>query len=126
MRIAFYRIAQEALNNIAKHADASQATITLHCSPPCSPGNGRRADQHDKWNERVELRIADDGRGFDLSGVSSECLGLGMMRERSEAMGAALKIDSRPGHGTQIIVTWQADNERRIDDRSQTDSGYDC
>ncbi len=106
VRIAFYRIAQEALNNISKHAKAGQATITLHCSPPRSQGSdGESANQ--RWNERVELGIADDGCGFDLGKVSSECLGLGMMRERAEAMGARLAIDSRPDHGTQIIVTWQ-------------------
>ena len=98
VKVALYRIAQEALNNVAKHAAASQATVSLRClSPHPSPtreGGG------------VELRISDDGRGFDPQGVPPESLGLGIMRERAEAIGAALRIKSQVGQGTQVVVAW--------------------
>jgi signal transduction histidine kinase len=89
VQIALYRIAQEALNNIARHACASQAHICLRCRP-----------------EQIELRISDDGQGFDPANVSVEHLGLDIMRERAEAIGATLGIESRPGGGTQLAVVW--------------------
>ena len=91
VQIAFYRIAQEALNNIARHAGASQVHVRLRCQPG--------------W---IELHISDDGQGFDPTAVSSEHLGLRIMRERAEAIGAALRIDSQPGAGTQILLVWPA------------------
>ena len=94
VQIALYRIAQEALNNIAKHAKASQATVTLSCEP-----------------ERVELCISDDGRGFDPQSISPHHLGVGIMHERAKAIGATLKIESQPGYGTRIVVAWE-DEER--------------
>ena len=89
VKIALYRIAQEALNNVAKHAGARRAEVRLRCEPG-----------------RVEMCVCDDGSGFDLASVPPESLGLGIMRERAEAVGAALEIESRPGEGTQVIVTW--------------------
>jgi len=97
VKVAFYRIAQEALNNVAKHAGASQATVSLrYLSPHPSPTGGG-----------VELRISDDGRGFDASEVPPESLGLGIMRERAEAVGATLTIESEIGHGTKVIAVWR-------------------
>ena len=90
VQIALYRIAQEALNNIAKHARASQAVVELRCQ-----------------RDRVELGISDDGRGFDPSSISPEHLGLGIMRERARAIGAELEIKSELGSGTRVAVTWQ-------------------
>ncbi len=90
LQVALYRIAQEALNNIAKHARASQASVNLHCQPG-----------------RVALRISDDGCGFDPDDVLPDRLGMGTMRERAEQVGAALDIRSQLGHGTQVIVNWQ-------------------
>jgi len=89
VQVALYRIAQEALNNVAKHAGASQATVNLRCQP-----------------EQVELFIRDDGRGFNPESAFLKHLGLGIMRERAEAIGATLKIESQVGHGTQVLVTW--------------------
>jgi len=94
VQIALYRIAQEALNNVAKHAKASQATVTLRCQ-----------------RERVELCICDDGRGFDPKSISADHLGVGIMYERAKAIGATLKVESQPGSGTQIVVAWE-DEER--------------
>lgn len=86
-QIAFYRIAQEALNNITKHAGANQATLKLLFSP-----------------QAVSLSIQDDGRGFDLSDAPVHSLGLGIMRERAEKIGAQLTINSRIGEGTIVTV----------------------
>jgi PAS domain S-box-containing protein len=86
-RLAFYRVAQEALGNIAKHAQATAVKLTLT--------NG--AD--------VELRIQDDGHGFDTSAVPPGHLGLIIMGERADAVGAKLDISSAPGRGTDIRLT---------------------
>jgi signal transduction histidine kinase/predicted hydrocarbon binding protein len=98
VKVALYRIAQEALNNVAKHAGATQATITLHCLAAPSEGERPRA--------QVELVIRDDGKGFDPGGITPSSLGIGIMRERADAIGAALTIESQPGDGTQINVLW--------------------
>jgi len=89
VKVALYRIAQEALNNVAKHAGASQASVSLRCGP-----------------KRAELCIGDNGRGFDVSEVPLESLGLGIMRERAEAVGAVLRVESEIGRGTDVVVQW--------------------
>lgn len=104
VRVALYRIAQEALNNVAKHASASRAAISLRCVP----GHDRPNNGPTKPVEWLELRICDDGRGFQSGPISSEHLGLNIMRERAETIGAKLSIQSRPGRGTEIRVTWQS------------------
>jgi PAS domain S-box-containing protein len=90
VRVAFYRIAQEALNNVAKHAGASAASVRLCCTP-----------------EETALSVRDDGRGFDPAAISPDHLGLGIMRERAEAVDAVLKIDSQTGQGTSIHIRWR-------------------
>jgi signal transduction histidine kinase len=97
IQIALYRVTQEALNNIAKHAAASQVTITFQCDP-----------------EQVELWIRDDGRGFDPIAVAPGSLGLGIMRERAVSIGATLCVESRPGAGTEVRVEWQAMPATRV------------
>jgi nitrate/nitrite-specific signal transduction histidine kinase len=89
VQVTLYRIAQEAVNNIVKHAGASQARIELRLQP-----------------EQTELVISDDGSGFDPASVPPEHLGLGIMRERAEAVGARIEIDSQAGQGTKITVVW--------------------
>ena len=89
VKVSLYRIVQEALNNIAKHAEASQVTISL-CREP----------------QGVEISIADDGRGFDLATVSADHLGLRIMRERAGEISADLLVESEIGAGTQITVRW--------------------
>lgn len=96
MQVSLYRITQEALNNIAKHAGASRVTIQLQRTPA---GSGPL--------KRVELKISDDGCGFDPAKVPLDHLGLGIMRERAEAIGATLDITSQPSRGTQIKVKWK-------------------
>ena len=89
-QVALYRIAQEALNNISKHARATRAWVNLRCS-----------------SELVTLRITDNGHGFDPSATGPHRLGLSIMRERVEDIGASLTIKSQPGQGTEILVEWQ-------------------
>lgn len=89
VKIAVYRIAQEALNNVAKHAGAAQVTINL------------TAHAHS-----LRLAVLDDGRGFDVRAVGSERMGLAIMRERAAEIGAELTIDSEPGMGTHIFLGW--------------------
>lgn len=91
-KIAIYRIAQEALNNIAKHAGASNVALTMDCAP-----------------ETVKLTIHDDGLGFSTADGASDNFGLKIMHERAESIGAELVIDSRPGEGTRIDLSWAAD-----------------
>lgn len=97
-QVAMYRIAQEALNNITKHAAASAVTIDLECQDagPESLGRGLR------------LTIADNGRGFDAGAVPLDHLGLGIMQERAQAIGAELSVRSEPGTGTTVQVAWGA------------------
>jgi two-component system nitrate/nitrite sensor histidine kinase NarX len=89
VQIALYRVAQEALNNVARHADARAVALHLRCSP-----------------EGVELRIDDDGRGFDAGRVASDHFGLRIMRERAADIGATLTIASAPGQGTHLALCW--------------------
>jgi len=89
VKIALYRIAQEALNNIAKHSGASQARVALHRQPG-----------------QVTLLIADNGHGFDVSQIGSGSFGLGNMKERAAQIGAVLEVDSHTGQGTEITVVW--------------------
>jgi len=97
VHVAVYRIAQEALNNIVKHAHAGQAEIKLHC---------RKTNVDGKKNI-MELYIHDDGRGFDADCMSPDHMGLRIMRERTETIGAKLEIVSEPDLGTQITVIWK-------------------
>jgi two-component system nitrate/nitrite sensor histidine kinase NarX len=101
VHVAFYRIAQEALNNIVKHARASQVTMRL-----CffrSAGD----DTDQKSTDSALLSICDNGCGFDPVQIPPEHLGLGIMQERAQAIGASLTLDSHPGEGTQVTVLWE-------------------
>ena len=90
VQVALYRIAQEALNNVDKHARATRAAVHLDF----------RSDG------RVMLRVSDNGCGIDPTCVNSHRLGIGIMRERAQEIGAELTISSEPGQGTQVEVTW--------------------
>jgi signal transduction histidine kinase len=80
----FYRVAQEALRNVTQHAEASAVRLSLVDGPV------------------TELVISDDGRGFDASAVPSGHLGLAIMRERAESIGASLDVASSVGSGTTV------------------------
>lgn len=91
VELALYRIAQEALNNVGRHAQASRVELCLAFQP-----------------EQVILEIRDDGRGFATENPAimgtSDHFGLLGMRERAELIGAQLILYSSPGEGTQISV----------------------
>jgi PAS domain S-box-containing protein len=97
----FYRVAQEALNNVVKHAEASHVTVSLQASPPVIP---QRAGD---WQGKMVLRVKDDGPGFDQGQVGPDQLGLGIMRERAATVGGRLTIDSQPGRGTDVVLVWE-------------------
>jgi signal transduction histidine kinase len=90
IEIALFRIAQEALNNAAKHAQTAQVQIELSQS-----------------DSELALRIADDGVGFDSTGMAANWKrrrGMQTMRERAEAIGGILDVRTGPGNGTQVTV----------------------
>jgi PAS domain S-box-containing protein len=101
VHVTFYRVAQEALHNVVKHAEASHIVISLHALPPL-PAQGT-----DDWRGQLILQVRDDGQGFDPGGTEPGQLGLSIMRERAEAIGAMLTITSQPGRGTQVTLAWQ-------------------
>ena len=65
-----------------------------------------QADPTQAGTTIVELRVSDDGRGFDPNDVPPDRLGLGIMRERAEAIGATFEVESTPGEGTRVSVVW--------------------
>jgi signal transduction histidine kinase len=93
---AIYRIVQEALNNVVKHAGASMVRVSLDFS-----------------TERIRLSVADDGVGFDVGaqagGLVAQVgngrhMGLVGMRERAAELGGSMELRSAPGGGTEVIV----------------------
>lgn len=86
-QIALYRITQETLNNVAKHAAATHVSVRL-----CVDAT------------YFELGIEDDGRGFDPACVPMGHFGVSIMRERAEAIGATFQIDSAPDAGTRLRI----------------------
>jgi signal transduction histidine kinase len=90
-RTVLYRIAQEALTNVVRHAQASQVDVLI-----------------EKRKDHVMLRIKDDGKSFDLQRVEQagkgKRLGLLGMRERAVMVGGTFEIESAPGQGTTIHV----------------------
>ena len=94
LKVVIFRITQEALNNIGKHARATQIRIYL----------GREQD-------RLKLVIRDNGRGFDSKRLPESAdqlsgMGLSSMKERAELSGGFFSIKSQPGQGTAIEVSW--------------------
>jgi signal transduction histidine kinase len=90
VQVAIYRLCQEALMNISKHAKAKQVEIILNYTPT-----------------ELELKIKDDGIGFDTAQILSGHYGLSMMRERAEAVNAQLSIISQMGQGTELSLHWK-------------------
>jgi PAS domain S-box-containing protein len=89
VQTAFYRIAQEAITNITRHAHPRHVRVML---------------VHDA--ERALLEIVDDGRGFDPKTVVGDHFGLQIMRERASGIGASLRVSSTPGNGTTVHLEW--------------------
>lgn len=91
---ALFRIAQEALANVAKHARARRVEVALTETP-----------------RGVTLAVTDDGIGFDPGAAESRraSWGLSTMRERADAIGAGLRVESAPGRGTRVVVGLRRD-----------------
>jgi signal transduction histidine kinase len=116
IQVALYRICQETLNNIAKHAEASRVEIDLQYDAGAAydPGTiqafsfpSLTAVPREIVVSSVEMRIRDDGLGFDSGELSAPGhYGLGMMHERANAVGASLTVTSRPGQGTEVTLHW--------------------
>jgi PAS domain S-box-containing protein len=88
VQVALYRIAQEAINNIVKHSQATQVNILLRMLP-----------------EKIELHIEDNGRGFDPKARGSG-FGQDTMCERANGINAEYHLESQPGMGTKTHITW--------------------
>jgi PAS domain S-box-containing protein len=94
LKTIIYRLLQEALNNVAKHSQADQVYLSIHKQP-----------------DEIELRVKDNGRGFDLEKTisltpSQRGFGLASMRERTELSGGRFDIQSKIGKGTTISAVW--------------------
>jgi PAS domain S-box-containing protein len=87
---AVYRIAQEALNNVVRHARAENAWVQVSADEACA-----------------RLVVGDDGQGFDPAPVGQGSFGLAFMRERAQETGGGLSVTSTVGGGTTVTATWQ-------------------
>jgi len=85
--IALFRIAQEALANVSRHAQARTATVALR-----------------RETGRIVLEVIDDGRGFETGERASQRWGMTIMQERVAALGGSLEVQSSPGQGTRVRV----------------------
>lgn len=95
LKILIYRVTQEALNNVAKHSGAGEATVSLR-----------------SVEDRITLRIQDDGAGFDpdrqvVDPAQGEGMGIDSMKERTELFGGRFKLISAPGCGTTVQAIWR-------------------
>ncbi len=95
LEAGLYRIAQEALANVARHADARHVTLGLVTTP-----------------DQVRLRVEDDGQGFDPSLVPRGRYGLIGLSERAKLLGGVFKLESSPGAGTRVEVLVPLDEKR--------------
>ena len=87
VKVALYRILQESLNNVSRHADAENVDIAVEV-----------------YDDVLEMRVTDDGVGFDLGSVA-EHFGLRIMAERAAEIGATMQAESALGEGTTVTVT---------------------
>ena len=103
INISLYRIIQECLTNVVKHANAASVKITLATDVICKDDSSGR-------KKNVILEIEDDGRGFDPDTIRP---GLGFlgMRERVESLHGDLEIITRPGNGVKILITIPEEKE---------------
>jgi len=92
VQIAYYRVAQEALNNVIRHAQASHVMIHLNY------GDGKAFT--------LMMQVQDNGCGFDASAITSDHFGTKIMRERADSIGAQISVSSEVGYGTSIEMRW--------------------
>jgi nitrate/nitrite-specific signal transduction histidine kinase len=106
VKVVFYRVAQEALNNIAKHSGARKVSAQLECGP-----------------DRLNLCIKDDGLGFEPGSITPDHMGMAIMRERASSIGARLTIDTQPGQGTMVKLDWGPARKEGLDEHSSANQG---
>lgn len=107
MEIALFRLVQEAITNVRKHAGVNKALVKLEATP-----------------SGLTIVIKDSGKGFDvdkMSGSKPESYGIIGMRERAELMGGEIRILSKPGSGTQVIVEISTEGDEQVGQSSSTD-----
>lgn len=105
VKLVFYRVAQEALNNIAKHSGARQVELRMACQAG-----------------RMSLSIRDDGLGFEPGSLPPGHMGIAIMRERASSIGASLTIESQVGRGTTVLLDWRSAEKDRTDEHLSDDS----
>jgi signal transduction histidine kinase len=91
VHLAIYRIAQEALTNVAKHANASSLEVDVTGT-----------------DQRVNLTVVDDGYGFEIVDIPAGSMGLDIMKERADEIGAEFTISSEADIGTTVQLNWHA------------------
>jgi len=101
VKFACYRVAQEALMNATKHARAHAIRVRLRATAT----SGER---------RLELEIADDGRGFDPREIPAGHFGLAIMHERARSVGANVRVRSQAGQGTVVSMTWRSGQKNSV------------
>jgi nitrate/nitrite-specific signal transduction histidine kinase len=106
VKLVYYRVAQEALNNIAKHSGARHVELRLECQP-----------------DHMGLCIQDDGLGFNVDAIPPNHLGIAIMRERASSIGACLQIESQAGQGTKVELDWRPARKERTDGHAPDDPG---
>jgi two-component system NarL family sensor kinase len=108
LNTVLFRVAQEALTNVAKHAGAARVEMSLEFAPEEARGEA----------DAVLLRVLDDGAGFDPADAEradpSQGIGLRNMRERMASVGGVLDLQSSPGHGTQVEAIVPVSAIRRL------------
>jgi signal transduction histidine kinase len=106
LKVVIFRITQEAMNNIGKHARATQAWISLS-----------------REQNGLQLIIRDNGAGFNWKGplepTGRSGMGLSIMNERADLSGGSLSIVSHPGDGTMVKVCWTLDSVIGVEDRTK-------
>ena len=90
VKLAFYRIAQEAMSNAIKHGKPANINCILR-----------------ENNQGLEMIVEDDGIGFSLDKVSDDHFGLQIMHERADQAGMELAVATQPGGGTSVTVCWK-------------------
>jgi two-component system NarL family sensor kinase len=100
VKTALFRVSQEALANVAKHAKARRVEMTLSFGA-----------------DGVTLRVVDDGQGFEVDAVQRDPhrgIGLRNMRERLASIGGTFEVHAAPGAGTQLLAKVPAQAPRRL------------
>ena len=99
LRITAYRVVQECLTNISRHAAAHEATLQVECAT-------------DAAGSKLTIAVEDDGKGFDPE--RSEGFGLSGMRERVQGLGGTFELESSIGNGTRIAVRIPVQKEKNL------------